>query len=91
MDLFYCTSEPDEAFIARLRLLARQAGVRLHLLVSQRDGRLTPERLCEEVPGWRDADVWFCGPLAFGQNLRQGLVERGMAVEDFHHELFDMR
>ncbi|HTN31513.1 MAG TPA: ferric reductase-like transmembrane domain-containing protein [Pseudomonas sp.] len=91
VDLFYCTSEPDEAFIARLRLLACNAGVRLHLLVSQRDGRLTPERLYEEVPGWRDADVWFCGPLAFGQNLRQGLAERGMAIEDFHHELFDMR
>src|SRR5690606_7698630 len=29
VDLFYCTSEPDEPFIARLRTLAGQAGVRL--------------------------------------------------------------
>lgn len=91
VDLFYCTSEPDEPFIARLRNLARQAGVRLHVLVSQRDGRLTAERLCQMVPGWRDADLWFCGPLAFGRSLRQGMLEHGVNSEDFHHELFDMR
>lgn len=91
VDLFYCTSEPDETFIARLRALARQAQVRLHVLVSQRDGRLTVERLCQEVPSWQNADLWFCGPLAFGRSLRRGLIGRGMAPEDFHSELFDMR
>lgn len=91
VDLFYCTSEPDEAFIARLRGLAERAGVRLHVLVSARDGRLTVERLCQEVPAWQSANFWFCGPAGFGQALREGLVARGLDSADFHQELFDMR
>lgn len=91
VDLFYCTSEPDEAFIARLRALAERAQVRLHVLVSGQDGRLSVERLCQLVPGWQTASVWFCGPAGFGQALREGLVTRGLDAADFHQELFDMR
>ncbi len=91
VDLFYCTSEPDAAFIARLRALAERARVRLHVLVSGRDGRLTVERLCQEVPAWQSASFWFCGPAGFGQALREGLVARGLDAGDFHQELFDMR
>ncbi|MNZ95735.1 Flavohemoprotein [compost metagenome] len=61
------------------------------MLVSGRDGRLNAERLCQQVPDWRDASVWFCGPAGFGQALRQDLVARGLPVADFHQELFDMR
>ncbi|MEE4464604.1 ferric reductase-like transmembrane domain-containing protein, partial [Azotobacter chroococcum] len=62
IDLFYSTAAPDQTFIERLQQLAGQARVRLHLLVSGRDQRLTGERLREQVPDWRTADVWFCGP-----------------------------
>jgi predicted ferric reductase len=91
IDLFYCTSEPDEAFISRLHELAEQAQVRLHVLVSSRDGRLSVERLCLLVPEWSSASFWFCGPAGFGQALREGLLARGLDAADFHQELFDMR
>lgn len=91
IDLFYSTAAPDREFIERLTRLAEQARVRLHVLVSGQDGRLTTERLCQLVPEWRTASVWFCGPGGFGQALRQGLVERGLPAADFHQELFDMR
>ena len=91
IDLFYSTSAPDEQFIARLRELAERAQVRLHLLVSGKDPRLTAERLCQLAPQWQAANVWFCGPAGFAQALRDGLVARGLPAEDFHQELFDMR
>ncbi|MDR0717818.1 MAG: hypothetical protein LBF50_10460 [Azoarcus sp.] len=91
VDLFYSTKTPDETFIERLRGLARAAGVALHLIASERDGKLDSARLCEEVPGWRDASLWFCGPAGFGHALRHGLARRGFSLGDFHQELFDMR
>jgi predicted ferric reductase len=74
-----------------LRADAQAAGVRLHLVVSQRDGRLSGERLRELVPEWKQASVWFCGPAAFGQALRADLVANGLPAEAFHQELFQMR
>ena len=91
VDLFYSTAEPDEEFIRRLQRDAQAAGVRLHVLISARDGRLDVTRICDTVPGWVQADVWFCGPGGFGQALREGFVARGLAAKDFHQELFDMR
>ena len=91
IDLFYCTSEPDEAFIDELRRHAERANVHLHVLVSGRDGRLDAERLCQAVPQWQAADIGFCGPAGFGQALREGLKARGLDADRFHQELFEMR
>lgn len=91
VDLFYSTAEPDEVFVQRLQHDAQAAGVRLHVLISARDGRLDVPRICAAVPDWAQADVWFCGPGGFGQALRAGFVARGLAEKDFHQELFDMR
>jgi predicted ferric reductase len=91
VDLFYSSNAPDRAFIDKLQELAIRANVRLHVLVSGRDARLTAERLCQIVPEWASANIWFCGPAGFGRSLRQDLVVCGLAAEDFHQELFDMR
>ena len=91
IDLFYSTSAPDQGFIDKLQQLAQRANVRLHVLVSGKDGRLTAERLCQMAPEWQSANVWFCGPAGFGQTLHQDLIARGLPSEDFHQELFDMR
>lgn len=89
--LFYSTSAPDEGFIARLRALADQARVKLHVLVSQRDGRLDADGICRSVPDWKQAGAWFCGPAGFGAMLRDTLAARGLPAERFHQELFEMR
>ena len=91
VDLFYSTSAPDEGFIARLRELAGKAKVKLHVLVSGRDGRLDTEAICHRVPDWKAGRVWFCGPAGFGQALREGFAAKGFGEERFHQELFDMR
>ncbi|HEY9148591.1 MAG TPA: ferric reductase-like transmembrane domain-containing protein [Gammaproteobacteria bacterium] len=91
VDLFHTTRDFEQSAIDKLKADAAAANVALHLHVSGRDPRLTGGRLREAVPQWRDASVWFCGPTAFGKALRNDLVGNGLAAEDFHQELFEMR
>ena len=91
VDLFYCVRNPDTAFVENLEQLAKTTGVTLHVIVDGRDRRLNAESLCAEVPEWKDASLWFCGPSGFGHALCQGLVSRGFAAKHFHQELFEMR
>lgn len=91
VDLIYSTSAPAAAFIGNIRQLAERAGVRFHLLVTKRDGLLTLDRLAEMVPEWKEAEIWFCGPLGFGHALRDAMTARGLPAVHFHQELFDMR
>ncbi|MGE3877159.1 MAG: ferric reductase-like transmembrane domain-containing protein [Parvibaculaceae bacterium] len=92
IDLFHTTSEYDENAIAKLTADAAAAGIRLHVLVDARDGRLSGDRIRATVPEWRNASVWFCGPVGFGKALRHDLAAQGLLVEErFHQELFEMR
>ena len=91
IDLFYCTSAPDQSFIAQLQALAASARIRLHVLVTGEHGRLTPGQVRKAVTDWRQRDVWFCGPANFGRELRHDLTKHGLAASDFHQELFNMR
>jgi predicted ferric reductase len=91
IDLFHPTTEHDPAAIDQLRADAEAAGVRLHLLIGDQDGRLSGERLRATIPEWKEASVWFCGPVAFARALRADLIAHGLAADDFHQELFHMR
>ncbi len=91
IDLFHTTAVLDPRAMAKMQVDAAAAGVRLHVLHDPRDGRLDAARVCAAVPQWRDADVWFCGPPAFGQSLKAALVAQGLPTADFHQELFEMR
>lgn len=91
IDLFHPTADFEQTAIDKLLTDAAAAGVRLHLLVGKRDGRLDGDRIRAAVPEWADASVWFCGPPAFGQALREDFVAHGLADADFHQELFQMR
>lgn len=91
IDLFYATNAPDPGFIAEVRRLADAADVRLHVLVDAKDGRLTLDRLEAAVPDWKQADIWFCGPLTFGRALRVPMIAQGLSAVQFHQELFEMR
>lgn len=91
IDLFHPTADYEQAAIDRLTADAAAAGVRLHVLVGGKDGRLNGERIREAVPEWRSASLWFCGPAAFGQALREDFCSNGLPREMFHQELFEMR
>ena len=91
IDLFHPTADFEQAAIDKLTADAAAANVRLHVLVSPRDGRLDAARIRAAVPEWRSASIWFCGPPAFGEALRKDFVANGLAPADFHQELFQMR
>jgi len=91
IDLFHPTAVYDEHAIGLMSRDAKAAGVRLHVLWNERDGLLNAARIADQVPDWRDADVWFCGPAPFGQSLKKDLVALGLPELRFHQELFQMR
>ena len=91
IDLFHATAEYDADAIGLLERDAQAAGVHLHVLWDARDGLLDAQRIAAAVPQWREADVWFCGPAAFGQALRRDLLALGLPAAQFHQELFQMR
>lgn len=91
VDLFHPTADYEQAAIDRLTADAAAAGVQLHLLVDERDGRLNGQRIREAVPQWRNASIWFCGPAGFGQALREDFCSNGLPADRFHQELFEMR
>lgn len=92
IDLFHTTAEYDETAIAKLTADAEAAGIRLHVLVDARDGFLTGDRIRAEMPEWRAASIWFCGPAGFGEALRKDFAAQGLPVQErFHQELFAMR
>ncbi len=65
--------------------------MRLHVLVSAPNGHLDVARICDTVPGWAEADVWFCGTRPFRPGPTRGLRRPGLPAADFPQELFDMR
>ena len=91
VDLIHSTKEVSTEALETLKTDAAAAGIHLHVLIDDRDGFLTGERLRKMVPQWKTASVWFCGPAAFGDALRGDLVANGLATEHFHQELFNMR
>ena len=91
VDLIFCVSELDEKGLNYIQQDATAAGVNLHILYDKRDGRLNAERLCEMMPDWQNASIWFCGPAAFGDQLQADLAARGLNSGDFHREMFSMR
>jgi predicted ferric reductase len=91
IDLFHPTTDVDQRALDKLAADAAAAGVRLHVTIGGRDGRLDAASIRAAVPDWVSASVWFCGPYGFGDALRRDFVAQGLAPRDFHQELFQIR
>lgn len=91
VDLVYSTDTLDDGFLAEVRNAADAAGVRLYLVDTQRDGFVDLPKLAAWAPQWRKADVWFCGPVTFGDAIYKAMHAGGLPAHRFHRELFEMR
>ena len=91
IDLFHATASRDIEPVKQLRALAESANVVLRVWVAAEDGRLTGEDIRRVVPDWHAADIWFCGPVVFGKELRKDFIEHGLVASAFHQELFHLR
>ncbi len=91
VDLYHSTADVSELALSKMRADAAAANVRLHILLSSKDGRLDAPRIFSDVPDWKSASVWFCGPTGFGAGLRKAFVSEGLSARNFHQEIFEMR
>ena len=91
IDFFHPTSQINQVIRDKLAADVAASGVDLHLMVEDQDGRLDGERIRSTVPDWQSASIWFCGPPAFGEALRDDFIRHGLPPEQFHHELFNFR
>ena len=92
VDFFY--SVADEApYEDEIReITARHPQVRLHLVRSRRDGRLTMDRLLEASGSDpTDLSVFMCGPEAMVTDLQQGFRLAGVPQRRIFREYFDWR
>ena len=69
----------------------RRRGLKVYVTLTGEDwegptGRLTPDVVARETPGFPDADFFFCGPNAFVQDLLDGLAAKGVPQERLHRE-----
>lgn len=89
--LYHPTADYDQAAIDKLATESLAANIKLHVVKSPKDGRLTPERIRSDSPDWKSASIWFCGPAKFGEVMKKDFVQHGLKAENFHQELFEMR
>ena len=68
-------------------LEATQPGYRLHLQLTQADGKLEFERLDDLVPDWRERPTWACGPAAMLDAVEAVWDGAGLR-DDLHTERF---
>lgn len=92
IDLFYCArTEAEAAYPAELAGLCERAGVKLHLRVSERQGRLRTQEVAAVGP-MQEACVWFCGAEHWGKQLHQELRQQyGLPAGRFNQEAFNFR
>ena len=92
VDFYYCIRHRDaDPFVERMETLcANLPTIRLHVLSSDLNDKLTAETLMERH-GSRRAEIWFCGPRGLADALRAGLRGLGMGRIRFHREAFEMR
>jgi ferredoxin-NADP reductase len=73
-DVVHIHSERSRAgviFAAELHALERtHRGYRLREQISGREGRLTPARLAEACPDWRERETFLCGPAGLIAAMR---------------------
>ena len=92
VDFWYCTrSDQDALFPASLTKACQQSGVNFCHLNSNENEYLTVDKIQAVVENFDDVSVWFCGPLAFAQCLRQGLAACRFDARRFHYDDFSMR
>jgi ferredoxin-NADP reductase len=90
-DIVHVHSAPSSdsvIFHDELRELeATQPGYRLHLQLTQQDGKLELERIGRLVSDWRDRQTWACGPASMLDAV-EAVWEAAGLRDDLHTERF---
>jgi predicted ferric reductase len=92
VDFFY-TADGNPPFSHEIRTIAeRHALLRAHFVDTRVDGRLTPERVLEEVSARPDElTVFMCGPQPLLRTFQTRFRQAGVPPRRIHREYFDWR
>lgn len=71
------------------RLESEQDGYRLHLQITEQDGKLDFDRLDDIVADWRERSAWACGPTAMLDTVEKTWEENGLE-DSLHMERFSI-
>ena len=92
--LFYCIrTRSAAAHLDELEeIAAAKHNLHVHLIETQKDGRLTPAKIDSVVTGGKhDVEVAFCGPVEMRRAFSQGLASLGYDTRRFRYEEFEIR
>ncbi|AZG48457.1 ferredoxin reductase [Gordonia insulae] len=82
--LVHSTPTPaDLLFGDELAAMADDGVIDLHIQHTRSDGKVTPDKLAELVPDWRERETWACGPAGFLDGLHAAFDAAG--VNDHLH------
>ena len=92
VDFFYSTDGPAP-FAEEITAIGHgHEGLRIHLIDTLLDGRLTTEQVLDTVGGDPKAlSVFLCGPAPMLQSFQSGLRSAGVPARRIHREYFDWR
>lgn len=92
-DLFYTSAEDPVPYADEIRAIAaRHPEVRVHIVRSIVEGRLSPATILGRVSvPPKDLSVFLCGPEPLVAAMSDGLRDGGVPAGRFHREYFDWR
>jgi predicted ferric reductase len=93
VDLYYAFTGGPAPFAEELTAIGSTTDtVRVHLVNSALDGRLTADRIMTTATAKpADLSVFLCGPETMLRDLQVGLRQRGVQSRHIHREYFDWR
>jgi predicted ferric reductase len=93
VDFFYTSAEDPVPYIGEIEAIAaRHVEIRVHIVRSVVDGRLTPAVVLARVAALpQDLSVFLCGPEPLVAAMADGLRAGGVPPARFHREYFDWR
>ena len=92
IQLVHCVRTPEEAIGVEIlqAAAARNPRFSYQVVATERDGRLTAERLSGMAPfPVRDADLWFCGPKGLKDGILKGLKALDQTPRRVRFEYFE--
>jgi len=93
IDFYYTTTVPEEALFADEVRQAAEAfpNLRAHITHTNRDGRLTVEKIIATSGELAGKEIYLCGPIAMIEAFRAALTKHGVRPGRIHYEEFNFR
>jgi predicted ferric reductase len=93
IDFYYCVRVPEDGLFLEevARAAAGHVNFRPHLCYSNRDGRLSVEKVVASSGPVTGKEIYMCGPIAMIAALQKGFIKLRVPAAHIHFEEFNFR